>query len=97
MSTHTSHHRHDDHPMGLVAFISLMVGGVFAALWIITLTELPANKTMNITYGCAALFLLASTVVIYASLTRKLHHSPMMPDHTPDEVDHYLELVGRPR
>ncbi|MFT4086328.1 MAG: hypothetical protein QM658_04105 [Gordonia sp. (in: high G+C Gram-positive bacteria)] len=95
MFTHQTHHGHGSNMLSLVAFTALMVGGVFSALWLITLTELPDHKTTNITYGCVALFLLVSAAVIWTALTRKLHHTPMMPDNTPEEVDHYLYLVGR--
>ncbi|MFM9377343.1 hypothetical protein [Gordonia sp. VNK21] len=97
MAAHAQHHHesHGNHPMSLVAFVTLMTGGLFAALWVITLAELPDNKPTNIAYGITALVLLTSTAVIYTWLTRHLHHSPLMPDNTPAEIDRYLEHVGR--
>ena len=95
MATHVAHETHGNHPMSIVGFITLMTGGAFAALWVITLTELPANKGTNIAYGCLALGLLAATAVIFTYLTRHLHHSPMIPDNTPAEVERYLHRVHR--
>ncbi|MFT3714384.1 MAG: hypothetical protein QM774_00120 [Gordonia sp. (in: high G+C Gram-positive bacteria)] len=95
MATHVAHESHGNHPMGLVAFITLMAGGLFSALWVITLTELPAHKGTNIAYGIIALGLLLTSAAIYASLTRHLHHSPVVPDNTPAEIERYLDKVHR--
>ncbi|WOC13192.1 hypothetical protein [Gordonia sp. MP11Mi] len=87
------HEPHGNHPMSLVAFILLLTGGALSALWIITLADLPANQTLNITYGVLALGCLVSTAMIFRYLTSHLHHSPVMPDNTPAEVERYLSKV----
>lgn len=84
---------HGNHPMSLIAFTLLLVGGALAALWLITLADLPANQTMNITYGVLALGSLVSSAMIFSFLARHLHHSPVMPDNTQAEIDRYLAKV----
>ncbi|AUH68271.1 MULTISPECIES: hypothetical protein [Gordonia] len=84
---------HGNHWMGLVAFVLLMVGGAFSALWVITLADLPDNKPTNITYGVLALGCLIFSAMIFTFLVRRLHHSPVMPDNTPDEIARYLAKV----
>ncbi|GEE03934.1 hypothetical protein nbrc107696_43800 [Gordonia spumicola] len=87
------HESHGNHPMSLVAFILMLAGGALSALWLITLADLPANRTMNITYGVLALGALVSAAMIFRYLTTHLHHSPVMPDNTPAEIDRYLAKV----
>ncbi|GAA4756520.1 hypothetical protein GCM10023217_30650 [Gordonia alkaliphila] len=93
MATHSVHENRGWHPMSMVAFTMLLVGACFSALWVITLADLPDNKPMNIAYGIIALGLLLSTAVIFGWLTRHLHHSPLLPDHTEAEEKRYLEKV----
>ncbi|MFC0314072.1 hypothetical protein ACFQNE_05315 [Gordonia phosphorivorans] len=93
MATHSVHENRGWHPMSMVAFTSLLVGACFAALWVITLADLPDNKPTNIAYGCIALALLSTTAAIFTWLTRHLHHSPLLPDHTDAEVSRYLKKV----
>lgn len=90
-----THESHGNHPMSMVAFVCLLTGAGFAAMWLVTLADLPANKTHNIIYGVVALVLLSATFVIYTWLARRLHHSPVMPDNTPSEIRRYLYKVGR--
>ena len=87
------HESHGNHPMSLVAFVLLLVGGALSAMWVITLADLPNNQTMNITYGVLALGSLIFSVMIFAHLARHLHHSPVMPDNTPAEIERYLAKV----
>ncbi|GAA4683087.1 hypothetical protein [Gordonia humi] len=87
------HESHGNHPMGLLAFVLLLVGGALSALWLITLSDLPANQTMNITYGVLALGSLVFSAMIFGYLTRHLHHSPVLPDNTPAEIERYLAKV----
>lgn len=96
MATHAHHHEsHGNHPMSLVGFVLGMLGGLFSAMWVITLADLPDNKPTNIAYGIVALACLASTVVIFNWLTRHLHHSPMVPDNTPAEITRYRQRLGK--
>ena len=48
----------------------------------------------SILAGATALALLTITVAIYTRLTRSLHHSPMLPDHSETELRHYKEHFG---
>lgn len=84
---------HGNHPMSLIAFVLLLVGGALSALWVITLADLPENRTMNITYGVLALGALVSAALIFRYLTSHLRHSPVMPDNTPAEIERYLSKV----
>ncbi|MGB3696062.1 MAG: hypothetical protein WBA05_01380 [Gordonia sp. (in: high G+C Gram-positive bacteria)] len=94
MSNHsTKREGHGNHWMGMVAFILLLSGGAFSALWLITLADLPANKPTNITYGVLALGCLVFSVMIFSALVRELRHSPVMPDNTPAEIKRYLSKV----
>ncbi|MCF8601879.1 hypothetical protein L5I01_00735 [Gordonia sp. HY442] len=95
MSNSDIHHResHGNHPMSLIAFGLLLIGAALSAMWLITLADLPANQTMNITYGVLALGCLVSTALIYRHLTSHLHHSPVMPDNTDAEIERYLAKV----
>ncbi|MCF8587118.1 hypothetical protein [Gordonia liuliyuniae] len=95
MSNSDIHHRepHGNHPMSLIAFGLLLIGGALSALWVITLAGLPENRTLNITYGVLALGCLVSTAIIFRYLTAHLHHSPVMPDNTPSEIERYLSKV----
>lgn len=96
MATHTAHREsHGWHPMAMVGFVTLLLGGAFSALWVITLVDLPENKPTNMLYGIVALSLLVATGLIFFLLTRRLHHSPMLPDNTPQEIKRYLTKVGR--
>ncbi|MFT3661428.1 MAG: hypothetical protein QM809_08505 [Gordonia sp. (in: high G+C Gram-positive bacteria)] len=92
MANHSTHEKSTWHPMAMVAFVTLMAGGCFSALWLYTLAQLPEGKPLNITYGLLALALLTITVAVYTRLTRSLHHSPMLPDHSEREIRHYREL-----
>ncbi|WP_132991948.1 hypothetical protein [Gordonia zhaorongruii] len=87
------HESHGNHPMSIIAFALLLIGGAFSALWLITLADLPDNKTMNITYGVLALGCLVFATMVFSYLTRHLHHSPVMPDNTKTEIDRYLAKV----
>ncbi|QRY61386.1 hypothetical protein JVX90_13265 [Gordonia sp. PDNC005] len=87
------HENHGNHPMSLLAFVLLLAGGALSALWIVTLADLPAGRTMNITYGVLALGCLVSSALIFRHLTTHLHHSPVMPDNTQSEIDRYLGKV----
>ncbi|MFZ2510000.1 MAG: hypothetical protein WAW85_02770 [Gordonia sp. (in: high G+C Gram-positive bacteria)] len=93
MATHTAHESHGWHPLSMVAFTTLLVGSAFAGLWVITLVDLPANKPTNILYGIIALSLLLITGGIFTYLAKTLHHSPMLPDNTPREIQRYLKKV----
>ncbi|MBM7366232.1 hypothetical protein [Gordonia hydrophobica] len=94
MANHTvKRESHGNHWMGLIAFILLLAGGAFSALWLITLADLPANKPMNITYGVLALGGLVASTMIFATLVRELRHSPVMPDNTRAEISRYLAKV----
>ena len=93
MATHSARESHGWHPLSMVGFTTLLIGAAFSALWVITLTDLPANKSTNITYGVVALALLLVTAGIFVYLTRSLHHSPMLPDNTPQEIERYLKKV----
>ncbi|WP_026918458.1 hypothetical protein [Gordonia shandongensis] len=84
---------HGNHWMGFIAFILLLVGAAFSGLWLVTLAELPANKSLNITYGVIALGALVFSSMIFATLIKELRHSPVMPDNTPAEVERYLAKV----
>ncbi|MEZ5210010.1 MULTISPECIES: hypothetical protein [unclassified Gordonia (in: high G+C Gram-positive bacteria)] len=95
MATHTAHESHGWHPLAMIGFTTLLIGGAFSALWVITLTQLPDHKPMNIAYGIIALSLLLTTAAIFTWLTRHLHHSPMLPDNTNAEIKRYLAKVGR--
>lgn len=93
-NTDIHHHEpHGNHPMSLIAFGLLLTGAALSAMWLITLADLPANKTMNITYGVLALGCLVSTALIFRYLTSHLHHSPVMPDNTDAEIARYLAKV----
>ena len=94
MPHHSTREKSGWHPMAMVAFTTLMVGGCFSALWLYTLAQLPDNKPLNIAYGLIALALLTVTVAIYTWLTRHLHHSPMLPDHSESDIRHYKEHFG---
>lgn len=95
MTITTHHESHGWHPLSMVGFTALMVGGVFSALWVITLADLPDNKGTNIVYGIVALALLLTTGAIFTYLTKHLHHSPMLPDNTDAEIGRYLEKMHR--
>jgi drug/metabolite transporter (DMT)-like permease len=90
-----THERHGWHPLSMIAFTALMIGGVFSALWVITLVDLPDNKPTNMTYGIIALALLLTAAALFTHQTRSLHHSPLMPDNTDAEIDRYLTKVHR--
>lgn len=94
MSNHTvKHESHGNHWMGFVAFVLMLAGGAFSALWLITLADLPDNKSLNITYGVLALGGLVAASMIFGYLVRHLHHSPVTPDNTSAEISRYLAKV----
>lgn len=95
MATHTAHESHGWHPMAMVGFTTLLIGGVFSALWLVTLADLPENKPTNIAYGIIALGMLLGSAAILTAVTRRLHHSPLFPDNTEPEIKRYLWKVGR--
>ncbi|GAC56366.1 hypothetical protein GOHSU_05_00050 [Gordonia hirsuta DSM 44140 = NBRC 16056] len=93
MATHTTRETSGWHPLSMVAFTTLLLGGTFSALWLVTLNDLPDNKPTNIVYGVVALTLLLTTAGIFAYLSQKVDHSPMLPDNTPEEIKRYLTRV----
>ncbi|EGD55259.1 hypothetical protein [Gordonia neofelifaecis] len=92
MANHSIKHAgHGNHWMGLVAFVLLLIGGAFSGL--VPLSAPPNEKPMNITYGVLALGCIAFSAMIFSFLVKQLHHSPVMPDNTPDEIERYLAKV----
>lgn len=88
-----AHQSHGNHWMSMVAFVLLLLGGAFSALWLATLADLPTDKPLNITYGVLALGGLVGATMIFGFLVKQLRHSPVMPDNTQAEIDRYLAKV----
>ncbi|GAB16456.1 hypothetical protein GOEFS_001_00010 [Gordonia effusa NBRC 100432] len=91
MSTsHVVHHResHGNHPMSVVGYVLVLAGFASAALWLVHLAS--GNTSLAITFGVLTGAAFVSAVVILTTLSRKVHHSPLIPDNTDVETTRYL-------
>ncbi|MFW0789103.1 hypothetical protein [Gordonia sp. CPCC 205333] len=91
MSTsHVVHHResHGNHPMSVLGYVLILGGFASAALWLVHLAS--GNTNLAITFGILTACAFVSATVIMTTLTRKVHHSPLIPDNTEVEATRYL-------
>ena len=92
-SSYTTHypHRHEshgNHPMSYVGFILVLTGFTTPALWLVHLAGDSTGPAIG--YGIAAALAFGSAVTIFVMLTRRTHHSPLLPDNTDAETRRYL-------
>ena len=89
-STHYPHRHesHGNHPMSFVGFVLVLAGFVTAALWLVHIAGGSGGQAAA--YGIAAAVAFGSAVTIFVRLTRRTHHSPLLPDNTAAETDRYL-------
>lgn len=89
-TTHVVHHHesHGNHPMSIFGYLSILAGFASAALWLINLAS--GNTAIAITFGVIAACAFVSAIVIMTTLTRRVHHSPLVPDNTDVEASRYL-------
>ncbi|AZZ81371.1 hypothetical protein C5O27_10070 [Gordonia alkanivorans] len=88
MSAHFHHESHGNHPMSFIGFVLALGGFLSAALWLV---HMAAGNT-----GHAALFALVMVaafgcaISIFYTIGHRYHHSPVLPDNTPDEKERYV-------
>lgn len=90
-SSHVVHHHetHGNHPMAVVGFVLVLAGFGCAAMWLIALAL--GHTAGAVSFGIAAAVVMLVGVTVIATLTRRLHHSPFVPDNTNAEARRYLE------
>ncbi|MBD0860765.1 hypothetical protein IA539_06030 [Gordonia sp. zg691] len=89
MSTHRFHHEsHGNHPMSYIGFVLALGGFAMAALWLVNMAA--GNVGAAIVCGLLTVAAFAIAVSIFFSLSHRYHHSPVLPDNTPDETERYV-------
>ncbi|ACY22679.1 hypothetical protein Gbro_3486 [Gordonia bronchialis DSM 43247] len=91
MTAHHMHHHHEshgNHPMSIVGFMLVLGGFVLAALWLISMAS--AHTGTAILCGLLMVAAFTGAVTIFTSLIHRNHHSPVVPDNTPDEAERYM-------
>lgn len=81
------HESHANHPMGVVAFLLILVGFAGAALWLVAWGS--GHAAEAIALACAAFVCFAAGITIMVTLARRTHHSPVLPDNTAAEIARY--------
>lgn len=89
MSAHPHHHEsHGNHPMSFVGFVLVLVGFACAAVWLVSMAG--GNVMPAVIFGLLMVAAFAGAVSIFMSLVHRNHHSPILPDSTPDELSRYM-------
>ena len=89
MNTHRFHHEsHGNHPMSFVGFVLALTGFAMAALWLVHMAV--GNVGPAIICGLLMVAAFTTAVSIFFSLGHRHHHSPVLPDNTPNETVRYL-------
>jgi hypothetical protein len=90
MTTHLPHRHesHGNHPMSFVAFALILTGFATAGLWLVHMASGSGGHAAL--YGVAAAIAFGGAATIFVTLTRRIHHSPLLPDNTDAETDRYL-------
>ncbi|MFT4124899.1 MAG: hypothetical protein QM662_01560 [Gordonia sp. (in: high G+C Gram-positive bacteria)] len=83
------HESHGQHPVGTAAFFLVIGGFVLLALALVALAS--GHIAAGVGVGALALVAFAISATTLTILTRRLHHSALLPDNTPGEERHYLE------
>jgi len=89
MSTHHFHHEsHGNHPMSFIGFVLALGGFAMAALCLVSMAA--GHVGAAIMYGLLMVTAFAIAVWIFSSLSHRYHHSPVLPDNTPNETERYV-------
>ncbi|WP_439029620.1 hypothetical protein [Gordonia terrae] len=89
MSTHRFHHEsHGNHPMSYLGFVLALGGFAMAALWLVHMAA--GHVGTAILCGLLMVAAFATAVSIFFSLSHRHHHSPVLPDNTPNETERYM-------
>ncbi|WLP90030.1 hypothetical protein [Gordonia sp. NB41Y] len=84
------HVSHGEHPIGLGAFFLVMVGFGSLALWVVSIAG--GHTAAAITFGIITVAAFTTSAITMTIMGRKLHHSPVLPDNTPLNEQHYKEM-----
>lgn len=79
---------HGNHHMSVVAFVSFMLGFAFAALWLVAMAS--GETIPAIVFAALMVAAFGLTTVIFMTLARSHHHSPILPDSTDSELKRYF-------
>ncbi|GAC66588.1 hypothetical protein [Gordonia soli] len=89
MALHMPHHEsHGNHPMSVVGYLLVLSGFTAAALWLVFMAG--GHVVPAILFGILMIAAFTSAVSIFVSLIHRNHHSPVLPDNTPQELDRYM-------
>ncbi len=75
--------------MSVVGYLLVLGGFACAAVWLVNLAS--GHTGVAVTFGVLTALAFVSAVVILTTLTRKVHHSPLLPDNTDRESGRYLQ------
>lgn len=89
------HESHGNHPMSLVAYLLVLFGFASALLWLVSWGS--GYVAQAVIAGVVTFVCFATAATIMTTLTRKHHHSPVMPDNTPNEIERYRILYRNVR
>lgn len=89
-TTHVVHHHesHGNHHVSVVGYFLIIAGFANAALWLVNLAS--GNTGPAVIFGIIAGCTLVAAAVIMTTMSRRLHHSPFVPDNTDVETGRYL-------
>ncbi|GAA1480888.1 hypothetical protein GCM10009624_13280 [Gordonia sinesedis] len=90
---HLHHVSHGNHPVGVVGYLLVLLGFASAAIWLVALGT--GNTAASVVFGLVALVAFIGAGTILTTMTRRLHHMPMVPDNTEAEKAEYLRDHGR--
>ena len=93
LRSHHAHVSHGNHPVGVIGYLLVLLGFASAAVWLVALGT--GNTAASVAFGLIALVAFVGAAVIMTTMTRRLHHAPMVPDNTEAEKAEYLREHGR--
>ncbi|GAC00689.1 hypothetical protein GONAM_19_00010 [Gordonia namibiensis NBRC 108229] len=88
MSAHLHHESHGNHPMSFIGFVLALGGFVAAALWLVHMAS--GNTGPAIVSAVLMVAAFGVAVSIFFTIGHRYHHSPVLPDNTPDEKERYV-------
>ncbi|MDS1114073.1 hypothetical protein RD149_09845 [Gordonia westfalica] len=88
MSAHFHYESHGNHPLSFVGFLLALGGFLSAALWLVHMAA--GNNGYAALFAGLTLVAFACAISIFFTISRRYHHSPVLPDNTKAETERYI-------